>query len=580
LLLYVDDLLLLNETQAHSDWFFTELGKQVLLKHTGKLEANRTSRFLGRQLTHRGDNKLLRPLATYIDTMLQLYNLQDCRPLITTGTNLTKRPTDGDEELSTDEHKTFRTAVGKLNIRADISFATKELARNLTAPTQEHLSNLKHLLRYCAGTKNFGLMLKPSHVLPLPSSTKTSLEVHTFCDSDWAGCKTTRKPTTGTVTQLNGCSIHHCSRTQPTVAISSTEAEANALGSGAAEALYLQQLPRETGMFANVSLHVHTDSTGAKAVCTRTGLSPKTKHMQLRYLWLQQIFADSTASLRKIGTLENPADLLTKFVNVNVLEKLTGKIGLIDLNVRLDAAYVNALRNLQEHASNYASCNTGEETVTSVDETTNSTCCLFVPVTFDFVSFRSTFDLVPSSLTSPAMATAGDSLTAPVTVAVTALNFEKGTGKFHLDCGCTGLAKRSSTLLTVELGRATSKGLIPCNYCATGKSGHWTGYKAPLGAVPVTVTTSLEGVSLLEALLLLLALELQLLRLQQALQLRHLATGLPSEAHRQLPELRPLLRLRLLWLQRSGLGQPPHFLCSRLCLPTPPLSCRRTSWQG
>jgi hypothetical protein len=82
------------------------------------------------------------------------------------------------------------------------------------------------------------------------------------------------------------------------------------------------------------------------------------------------------------------------------------------------------------------------------------------------------------------MATAGNSLTAPVTVAVTALNYEKGTGKFHLDYGCTGLAKRSSILLTVELGRATSKGVLPCNYCATGKSGHWTGYKAPHGALP------------------------------------------------------------------------------------------------
>jgi hypothetical protein len=48
LLLYVDDLLLLTETQAHSDWFFTELAQQVLLKHTGKLEANKTLRFLGR----------------------------------------------------------------------------------------------------------------------------------------------------------------------------------------------------------------------------------------------------------------------------------------------------------------------------------------------------------------------------------------------------------------------------------------------------------------------------------------------------------------------------------------------------
>ena len=347
LLLYVDDLLLLTETQEHSDWFFTELGSQVLLKHTGTLDANKTVKFLGRQLTHRGDNILVRPLHNFIDTLLQLYNLVDCRPLTTTGTTLVKRPTDGDEELSPAEHKTYRTAVGKLmwlsNIRADITFATKELARGMSSPTQEHLASLKHLLRYIAGTKNYGLMLKPSHVLPLPSSTKTSLELHVYCDSDWAGCKTTRKSTSGTVTQLLGCTVHHCSRTQATVALSSTEAEAYALGTGTAEALYLQQLLRETDLFALVTIHVHTDSTGAKAVCTRTGLSPKTKHMQLRYLWLQQIYSDATALLHKVGTLDNLADLLTKFVNVNVLEKLTSKIGLIDLNVGiiLGAVYMN-----------------------------------------------------------------------------------------------------------------------------------------------------------------------------------------------------------------------------------------------
>ena len=269
------------------------------------------------------------------------------------------------------------------------------------------------------------------------------------------------------MTQLNGCSIHHCSRTQATVALSSTEAEAYALGSGTAEALYLQQLLRETGMFASVSLHVHTDSTGAKAVCTRTGLSPKTKHMQLRYLWLQQIFADSTASLRKVCTLDNIADLCTKFVNVGVLGKPNSKIGLIGLNVRLNAVYVNALHNLHEHGPTYATCNTGEETVTSVEETTNITCCLSGSVTFDFVAFRRSFVLDPHSLTSPAMASSA------VTVAVTSGNFERGSGKFHLDYACVGLAQRTSTLLSVELSRATSKGLLPCNFCASGKSGHW-----------------------------------------------------------------------------------------------------------
>ena len=126
-------------------------------------------------------------------------------------------------------------------VRPDINFATKEMARTVQSPTLEHLASLKHLLRYLAGTRNYALMRKPTHVLPKPSVAKTSLEIHTYCDSDWAGCKITRKSTTGCVTQIMGCTVQHCSRTQSTVALSSTEAETYALGTGTAESLYIKQ---------------------------------------------------------------------------------------------------------------------------------------------------------------------------------------------------------------------------------------------------------------------------------------------------------------------------------------------------
>jgi hypothetical protein len=166
-------------------------------------------------------------------------------------------------------------------IRPDIAYATKECARGMATPTAEHLANLKHLQRYLAGTKDHCLMLKPTHTLPSFTTTKLPLEIHVYCDSDWAGCKRTRRSTTGTVTQLLGCTIRFCSRTQATVALSSTEAETFAIGTGTSEALFLHQMLDEIGFFDKISLHLHTDSTGAKATCTRTGLSPKTKHMKL-----------------------------------------------------------------------------------------------------------------------------------------------------------------------------------------------------------------------------------------------------------------------------------------------------------
>ncbi len=95
----------------------------------------------------------------------------------------------------------------------------------MSTPTLEHLANLEHLLRYLAGTKTMGLMLKPTHILPKPNTASVELELVTHCDSDWAGCEATRQSTTGTATQLLVRTIHHCSRTQATIARSSTEAE-------------------------------------------------------------------------------------------------------------------------------------------------------------------------------------------------------------------------------------------------------------------------------------------------------------------------------------------------------------------
>ena len=147
-------------------------------------------------------------------------------------------------------------------------------------------------------------MLKPTHTLPKPNNTKVTLDIHTYCDSDWAGCKQTRKSTTGTVTQILGCIVNHCSKTPATVLLSSTEAATYALGIGTAEALFMQQLLQETQMFTTVSVHIHTDSTGAKVVCSRTGLNGKTKHKQLRYLWLQETFTDKHCNLQNVGTLD------------------------------------------------------------------------------------------------------------------------------------------------------------------------------------------------------------------------------------------------------------------------------------
>ena len=98
-----------------------------------------------------------------------------------------------------------RTAIFKLLwlilIRGDIAYATKELSRDMIAPTIQSVANLKHLLRYLIGTKMWDLRLCPSYQL---SDGNYSLDVSIYTDSDWAGCSKIRKSISGSIVNIFG----------------------------------------------------------------------------------------------------------------------------------------------------------------------------------------------------------------------------------------------------------------------------------------------------------------------------------------------------------------------------------------
>ena len=70
-----------------------------------------------------------------------------------------------------------------------------------------------------------------------------------------------------------------------------------------------------------------TDSTSAKAIATRMGVSKLTRHIQLRFLYMQDLVANGTLKIKKIGTTQNPADVMTKYVTTNVLLSHLPRLG-------------------------------------------------------------------------------------------------------------------------------------------------------------------------------------------------------------------------------------------------------------
>ena len=158
------------------------------------------------------------------------------------------------------------------------------------------------------------------------SSNKCTLDLDCFVDSDWACFQRTRKSTSGVVVKLLNCPVDFCARTQGTIALSSGEAELYAIGQGISETLYVRNLILDAELAKKVKLHIYTDSTAGKSMATRFGSGKKTKHVELRFLYMQDLVARGDLQIRKVHTTENCADPFTKHLDIETLKSHLGRL--------------------------------------------------------------------------------------------------------------------------------------------------------------------------------------------------------------------------------------------------------------
>ena len=113
---------------------------------------------------------------------------------------------------------------------------------------------------------------------------------------------------------------------QPTskVATSSGEAKYYAIVKAASEALGIEALARDLGWKAKIQILV--DSSAARAIASRTGLG-KTRHIEVRPLWIQEAVAQGRFEIKKVKGVDNPADVLTKPLSQLAICKLLAQCG-------------------------------------------------------------------------------------------------------------------------------------------------------------------------------------------------------------------------------------------------------------
>jgi hypothetical protein len=100
----------------------------------------------------------------------------------------------------------------------------------------------------------------------------------------------------------------HSSNIQPTISLASGEREYYAIVKATA-GLSIQALLSDWNL--ETILKVKSDSSAARGITQRQGLG-QTRHVETRFLWVQEKVQRRVLELEKAGTNHNVSDLLTK----------------------------------------------------------------------------------------------------------------------------------------------------------------------------------------------------------------------------------------------------------------------------
>ena len=244
----------------------------------------------------------------YTQNILEQFNLQDCKPSKTPAENNIKLEVAQEDSARVDSHE-FRSLVGSLlylakQTRPIIMWITNVLSRFMNDPTVEHFNAGKRVLRYLQHTKSLRLFS--------PSTSNSTLVGET--DADWSGDVNDRRSTTGYFFKLgdSGGSVSWQVKKQPTVSLSSCEAEYQGLAAAVQEAIFLRGLLRELGYEQFEPTTIGEDNQSCIKLATNPVLHKRSKHIDTKYHFIRERVDDNSIKLIYTPTDEMAADLLTK----------------------------------------------------------------------------------------------------------------------------------------------------------------------------------------------------------------------------------------------------------------------------
>ena len=205
--------------------------------------------------------------------------------------------------------------------RPDISFAVGMLGRYQSNPGLFHWRATKKVLRYLQGTKDHMVTYRRT----------SNLEVVGYSDSDYAGCKDTRKSTFSHLFLLADGAISWKSGKQSVIATSTMEVEFIACFEATVQSLCLRNFINGLSIIGTIAkqMRIYCDNVAAVFFSKNDRYTKGAKHMDLKYLSVKEEVQNQRVQIVHIGTHDMIADPLTKGLAPKTFIDHISKMGVV-----------------------------------------------------------------------------------------------------------------------------------------------------------------------------------------------------------------------------------------------------------
>ena len=222
------------------------------------------------------------------------------------------------------------------NSRPDIAFAVSQCARYTHNPTELHGMYLKYIGKYLKGTRDKGIILKPSK--------SSKLDIECYVDADFGGlwnaedeqdphCVRSR---TGFVILVAGCPVFWKSKLQTEIALSTMESEYIALSQSCRELLPLQDLVKEVGAIVGMpegdkTMRVRSTIYEDNEPCLKLAnmelpqMTNRSKHIAIKYHWFRS-HVGNELTVSPIASKDQLADIFTKSPVLQIFQSLRKRL--------------------------------------------------------------------------------------------------------------------------------------------------------------------------------------------------------------------------------------------------------------